>query len=182
MTNLSEAVGALTVLDRHGEYVPLAPLWDDTPVVLVLVRHFGCQFCREQVSELRHIVGEIEAAGASLVIVGNGTPLMLDAFIEAFGSGLPHLYTDPQRNVYEALDAKRGRGWFVFDPRIWLNTLRALRRGARQGRTQGDSAQLGGVWVARAGGDVVFEHRSDVAGDHPANDEILAALPRAAAV
>jgi hypothetical protein len=35
--------------------------------------------------------------------------------------------------------------------------------------------------VARAGGDVVFEHRSDVAGDHPENEEILAALPRAAA-
>jgi hypothetical protein len=115
------------------------------------------------------------------VIVGNGTPLMLDAFIETFGRGLPHLYTDPQRRVYAALGARRGSPWFVFNPRSWFNTLRALRHGARQGRTQGDPAQLGGVWVARAGGDVVFEHRSDVAGDHPENEEILAALPRAAA-
>lgn len=181
MTNLSDAVGTLAVLDRAGNEVPLAPLWAERPVVLVLVRHFGCQFCREQVAELRHILSDIEAAGAELVIVGNGTPLMLDAFIEAFGRDLPHVYTDPERRVYEALGARRGSAWFIFDPRIWLNTLRALRRGAIQGRRQGDPGQLGGVWVARAGGDVVFEHRSSIAGDHPANEDILAALPRAAA-
>src|SRR5690606_3693019 len=123
---------------------------------------------------------DIEAAGAELVVIGNGTPLMLDAFIEEFGADLTHVYTDPSRRTYEALGAKRGSPWFMFDPRLWMNTLRAFRRGARQGRRQGDAGQLGGVWVARPGGEVVFEHRSEVAGDHPDNDQILAALPQAA--
>ncbi len=182
MANLTDAVQSLAVLDRYGAEIPLAPLWADTPVVLVLVRHFGCQFCREQVADMRHIRSQVEAAGARLVIIGNGTPPMLDAFIEDFGGDLEHVYTDPSRAVYDALGARSGSVLFMFDPRIWLNTIRSLRQGARPGRTRGDASQLGGVWVARAGGDVVFEHRSDVAGDHPANDDIIAALPSAAAV
>ena len=47
--------------------------------------------------------------------------------------------------------------------------------GFRQGRTQGDPWQLGGVLVVRPGGQVAYFHRSQNAGDHaPAGDVVRA--------
>jgi hypothetical protein len=135
-------------------------------------------FCREQVAQLRDIFPAIEAAGAELIVVGNGTPAMLEAFTEDFGAGLRHTYTDPSLRVYEALGARRGSALFFLDPRVWLNSLRALLGRFLPGRVQGDAGQLGGVWVVRPGGDAVFEYRSRVAGDYPSNTDVVEAVSR----
>ena len=58
--------------------------------------------------------------------------------------------------------------------------LRADTSGARRRTAQGDLWQLGGLFVVCPGGRVTFEHVSTTAGDHPALDQILAALDVAA--
>lgn len=181
MANLSERLGTLPVTTATGEQVELSSLWRARAAVLALVRHFGCQFCREQAAELREILPDIQHAAASLVVVGNGTPEELREFLETTGSGLT-VYTDPSLRVYEALGARRGSARDLIDPKLILNGVRALRQGHRPGRVRGDRAQLGGVWVVRAGGEVVYEHTSEIAGDHPPIDEVRDALREAARV
>ncbi len=42
MTNpVVQKLTNLTVLDPAGEEVPMASLWQDRPVLLALIRHFG---------------------------------------------------------------------------------------------------------------------------------------------
>jgi hypothetical protein len=37
----ADALGALTVLDKDREVIPIASLWADQTAILVFVRHFG---------------------------------------------------------------------------------------------------------------------------------------------
>jgi hypothetical protein len=158
-----------------GAAIALGRLWAERPVLLTLVRHYGCQFCREQVAQMRQIRGEIEAFGTSMVFIGNGTPPMAEAFIEETGLDVP-LYTDPGREVYRALGAKRASALALLDPRLWLNGLRTLLHGYFPGRPRGDTAQLGGVFLIRPDGSMPYAYRSERAGDHPSNRAILDAV------
>ena len=179
--NIQHTAGDLTLLRPDGAVVRLALVWAERPVVLALMRHFGCIFCKEQVSRLRAIVDDIHAAGAELVIVGSGSPQMAGFFAEDYAIATPVL-TDPTRAVYRALEVRRPHRLAFLDPRVaWLG-LRALIAGHRQqfgNPDLGDETQLGGVFIVRPGGEVAWAHRSAFAGDHPGNTEVLAALRQA---
>jgi peroxiredoxin len=175
MEHVDQQTAALPILKPDGTSVPLGSLWAERPVLLTLVRHFGCQFCREQVAQMRHIRGDIESLDTAMVFVGNGTPPMAEAFIEETGLDVP-LYTNPGREVYQALGTRRPSALAVLDPRLWLNGLRSVLRGHFPGRTRGDRAQLGGVFLILAGGSMPFAFRSRRGGDYPPNADILAAV------
>lgn len=117
---------------------------------------------------------EIRASGAELVIIGNGNAGFAQAFREDFALDGP-LLIDPELRAYRAAGLRRGRVELL-SPRLPWNALRALRGGSRQTGVQGDPWQLGGVFVIRPGGELVYAHRSREAGDHPAVDAILDAL------
>jgi peroxiredoxin len=123
---------------------------------------------------LRDETPKIHAAGAELVIVGNGTPQQASWFAEDVSLTTPVL-TDPTLEIYRVLKSRRG-ALGVLDPRVFLRAIGALRRGFRQQGVKGDATQLGGVFVIRADGQVAFEYRSRFAGDYPPSPEYLAAL------
>lgn len=137
-------------------------------------------FCREQVAGFRSRAATLEAAGVNLVFIGNGTAEMARDF-QAFME-IPHLtvWTDPRRQTYRHLGFKRG--WrSVLDGAALRYSLRAMRAGFRQGKTQGDPIQQGGVLVVKQGGELVYGYASASAGDHPPTDEVVARALEAAA-
>ena len=131
-------------------------------------------FCREQVAQLRDHIDEIHARGAELAIIGNGSAHFAAAFREEFNLDGP-LVVDPELRAYRAAGLRRGRVE-ILSPRVPLNALRALRSGARQTAVKGDPWQLGGVFVIRPDGALLFRHVSGEAGDHPSIESVLAAL------
>lgn len=169
-------IASLVLQDPDGRPVELASLWQDQGAVLVWLRHFGCLFCREQVAEMLPHLERIHAAGAELVFISTGAPQFARAFREDHHITAPIL-VDPERRSYQALGFARGLGASL-DPRTALSAARAIKAGFRQGRTQGDVAQQGGVLVVDKGGGIRYAHRSAHAGDHPPVEAILAALPR----
>lgn len=121
--------------------------------------------------------GEIEAiraAGAELVVVGNGKPYHAKAFREEQAVDFP-LVTDPDLVAYAAAGLRRGR-WRTLGPRVLVHAARALAGGFRQDSVQGDPWQQGGVFLVRAGGRVAWQHVSEEAGDHPPTEAVRAAL------
>ena len=117
---------------------------------------------------------EIEAAGAQLVIVGNGAAHFAAAFREDFDLAGP-LLVDTELRAYRAAGLRRGRVE-VLSPRLPIHAVRAWLGGARQVAVQGDPWQLGGVFVIRPDGSLAFRHLSREAGDHPPLDDLIAAL------
>src|SRR5688572_141581 len=100
-------------------------------------------FCREQAVQLHREKDRIHAAGAELVIVGNGNRHFATGFVKDLALTTP-VYVDTKREAYKALGFKRSLTSLI-SPTALANAARALQSGFRQGRTQGDAAQLGGV-------------------------------------
>jgi peroxiredoxin len=111
--------------------------------------------------------------------VSTGSPEEARAFKEERGLAFPVL-VDPRMRAYRAAGMRRGVA-ATFNLRAITNAMRAMKEGEHQGRTQGDPWQLGGAFVILPGGRVVYEQRSDAAGDHADPEAMLAALAQATA-
>lgn len=123
---------------------------------------------------MRGEIDEIEARGASLVIIGNGSA----EFARAFRADLDlrgTILIDPDLVSYRAAGLRRGRAE-ILSPRLWTNAARAFQAGYRQNSVEGDPWQLGGIFVIRPGGDLLYQYRSREAGDHPDPADILSSL------
>jgi hypothetical protein len=175
----TRALGAATLLDIDGASVRLAGEWADHPAVIVWLRHFGCVFCREQVAEIRATRKQIEALGAGIAFVGNGTAKAAAWFQKRFAPDSTVL-TDPDLVSYRAIGARSGL-LSTLGPGAWGAGLRAFKSGTRQSTTKGHAYQQGGlVIMAPPGNTVLYKHISRVAGDHAPIPAVLAALEAAA--
>jgi hypothetical protein len=126
------------------------------------------------VVQLHRDVDKIHAAGAELVVIGNGAPNFIAGFREQTGYRGP-LYTDPSLKAYEAAHLERGVTK-TLNPLSLAKTVKAFAQGHRQGLTQGDAWQQGGVLVIAPGGEVKWQHISKRPGDNATGAEILRAL------
>ncbi len=108
------------------------------------------------------------------MIVGNGSPEQAANFRAAQHVTSP-LFVDPELRAYRAAGLKRSV-LSTFNLRSTAHGLRALRGGQRQGRTQGDPWQQGGVFVITPDDRVAFSHVSQEAGDHPDPKAVVAAV------
>jgi hypothetical protein len=113
-----------------------------------------------------------------LIFVSTGNPIMAAAFRERLGLDAP-IWVDRHRRTYQHLGFKRGL-FNTLGPKSVLHYLRSFRKGFRQGRTQGDPLQQGGVVVVRKGGQPVYGYASAEGGDLPPTDQVIAAALRAA--
>jgi NAD(P)-dependent dehydrogenase (short-subunit alcohol dehydrogenase family) len=123
---------------------------------------------------LRDQAPRIRKRGAEIAVVGNGTRNFAEGFRDDMQVDWPIL-VDPELRAYRAAGLRRGRVE-ILSPRLPLHAVRALWEGHRQEGIQGDPWQLGGVFVLRKGGELVYQYRSREAGDHPPVRDILAAL------
>ena len=120
-------------------------------------------------------------AGATLGVIGQGTPRHAAHFRESQGVDIP-LLVDPDRRTYAAAGAKRATVSELVGPRQVARGLRrGLAAGVRQGRMVGHPAQLGGTLVVASDGSVVYAHMAEDASDNAPNEEVLQAARAAAA-
>ena len=124
--------------------------------------------------QLHREIGAIRAAGAELVVIGNGSPSFIAGFREQTHWDGP-IYTDPSLAAYRAAELKRGVA-STLDPRSLGAAFKALAGGQRQGKTQGDQWQQGGVLVIAPSGDIRWQHASSRPGDNAPARDIVAAL------
>jgi hypothetical protein len=125
---------------------------------------------------------KFDAAGASLVIVGQGTPKHAAHFRDQFELDGLELLVDPDREAYKLAGTKVGTVSELLGPRSVMSGIkRAATERVMQGPTQGHPAQLGGVLVVAEGGAVAWSHIADNAADSPPNEDVLAAVKDAQA-
>ncbi len=128
--------------------------------------------CVEYLSQVRRARSEIEAMGATALAISSGAPHQAEALM-AKGIWFPCL-VDPTRRVAHALGIRKiGLGWL--DPTGWWAYVRALARGARQGKIT-DPLQSPGIAVLDGRGTARFVHRGTTLGDYPPLADVLASL------
>ena len=123
---------------------------------------------------------KFRAAGAALVVVGQGTPRHAQHFREQFDLDGMELLVDPDREAYRLAGTKVATMTELIGPRSVLRGIkRSATTGMMQGTVKGHPAQLGGVLVVAKGGAVAWSHLADDASDNPPNADVLAAVKTA---
>ena len=118
-----------------------------------------------------------DAAGANLVVIGQGTPRHAAHFRDEYGLDGLEILVDPDRAAYEVAGAKVATVTELIGPRSFARGIkRAASDRVMQGTVKGHPAQLGGVLVVAPGGAVTWAHMADNAGDNPPNDDVIAAV------
>jgi hypothetical protein len=122
---------------------------------------------------------DFEAAGATLVLIGQLTPRHAAHFRRRQRIDVPVL-ADEERATYKAAGAKIGSLAELVGPKVVAKgALTTLRTGKLQGRTIGHPAQLGGAMVIAPSGEIVWSRMAQDASDNAPPREILAAVRQA---
>jgi hypothetical protein len=141
---------------NSGKY--LTEISHQGPVLLIFIRHFGCTFCRETVSDVKKLDREIKMKGLTPVFVHMSDPDFGEQFFEKYYKEAIYHVSDPNRSLYKSLKMKRGTILQVFGLKSWFRFLYAgLLKGHGLGQLEGDGLQLGGIFVLKKD-QIVYSH------------------------
>jgi peroxiredoxin len=146
----------------------LGELSSKQPVLLVMLRHLGCLYCRETMADLAGNRARLEQDGVMIVIghMSEEKPDVRRIFKKYGLHDLPRV-SDPERRLYQALELRRGRLGQLFGWRNWFRAPRAIMRTRNVvGRLMGDGFQLPGSFLLHRGA-IVRAHRNAYAADRP---------------
>lgn len=134
------------------------------PTLIVFLRHFGCVFCRETVTDL-HYAATANLNFPEILFVYHGTP---DEGRRFFFDLWPaaRAIADPERVFYEAFQIPRGGMVEVFGGEALLCTIRAISKGHFIQSPQGDPWLMPGLFLVMDG-EIHWHHHFQHAGDHP---------------
>lgn len=120
--------------------------------MVIFLRHAGCTFCRETLSELQIIRDRVVDENVSVAIVHMGHPLDGTKMLSKYGLDTFHHFSDPTCRLYRAFGLERGSWSQLFSWRILKRGLGAgIKGGHGIGKIAGDSFQLPGVYFLNEG-------------------------------
>jgi peroxiredoxin len=144
----------------------LAELITDRTVLLVFLRHFGCTFCREAVSEISDKRRQIEAQGASLAFVHLGTEEKAQWFFKPYDLLDVPRFSDPPGKLYQALGLARAKLRQYLNAESIFRFLGAALRGHFAFYPAGDIQRMPGVFLI-LGGRIHKAFRHKLISDRP---------------
>jgi hypothetical protein len=163
------------MLSQRG--ASLLELSRNKPVLVVFLRHSGCTFCREAVSDIAEQRAQIESQGTEIVFVhmGQKEPVEL---LQKHGLTDVHSFRDPSCSLYDAFGLKLGSFRQLLGPTVWLRGTLAALAGHRYGGLDGNAFRMPGVFLLHDG-EILRSYRHKSAADRP--DYIsLATVPETA--
>ena len=165
-----------TVSTNTGE--TLQNLLENSPVLLCFLRHFGCTFCRESLSDVADLQSIIEKAGLQIVLVHMAENDIADDYIERYKlKNIQHI-ADPDKSLYEYFGLFKGNFWQLYGLKVWARGLKAGiidGHGMNVAAELGDFTQMPGVFIAYKQTVIEqFIHRS--AADRPDYSKMIASF------
>ena len=157
--------------------VSLAQLAEQSPVLLVFLRHFGCSFCREAISDIAKRRKTLEAEGVRIVFVHMAPERELaETFFRKYKLHPIDHISDPEKQFYRAFGLGRGTPAQLFGLMNWIRGFEAgVIEGhgfAYQSEDIGDGFQMPGVFVLYKG-EVKHAFVHQHAWDRPDYEEIV---------
>ena len=148
----------------EGPSRPISSLLNENDKKLILMlRHQGCTFTRNLLSQLSENFSAIEKSGAELVLVHMGEDKEFRQLLSNYFSGAEMnkvtLVSDPQQAYYRDRELGRGNLIKMFGLQEFIKGTKAFFKGAGLGPLRGDGLQLSGIFLY-AGQNLVKEFRS----------------------
>jgi hypothetical protein len=159
----------------------LVELSDGSPVLLVFLRHAGCTFCREALSDIARDRQAIEQTGTRIVLVHMGDSMAVKKQMKRYGLRDVDRISDPDQTLYRAFGLNRGRLKQLLGPKVlWRGFRAGVLDGHGVGFPSADSYQMPGLFLI-VDSVIAGRFRHATAADRPDYAGICAALVRASA-
>jgi hypothetical protein len=130
----------------------LLHLVDESPLLVVFLRHFGCSFCRQAIDDVAAIKGELAARGVRPVFIHLGTPERAKPYFDHYGLSDVERVSDPGARLYQhpAFQLSRTHPFsHFFRPAVLKGWFMGAIRRYGIGSIQEDGHQMPGVFVLR---------------------------------
>ena len=142
----------------------LLDLVDESPVLLVFLRHFSCAFCAQTLDRVSQVRAQIEAKGARPVFVHLGSPERAKPYFDYYHLSDIERISNPDASLYQLPLFALGRKNYILhslNPAVLLAWLKGSFFKYGIGLPKEDGDQMPGVFflknrkIARA-----FRHRT----------------------
>jgi hypothetical protein len=133
----------------------------DRPTLVILLRSFGCTFCREAMADVAAAKQSIRDAGAQVAFVHGATPQEAAPWFHKFNLDDVVTISDPDLAHYRAFGLGRTSAGALVDPRVWTRGAVCAISYGFGAQTSTMMRQLPGVFLVQ--GDRVisaYRHRS----------------------
>jgi len=164
----SEVAQALASV-RTESGTSLLGLVQASPVLLVFLRHFGCSFCRQAISDVAELGPELDKRGVRPVFVHLGTPERAKPFFDYYGIGDVERVSDPEATVYRlpvfALP-RMNPVLMLFQPSVWRGWFKGALFKHGIGAIKEDGHQMQGIFFLK-GPKIVRQFRYKTIADEP---------------
>jgi len=183
---LGDGAPDLALLDHAGAQVRLSDFWTKRPALVIFWRGFGCGCGMARAERLRKEHADYVAAGANVVVVGQGEPERSAAY-RARQELEPPILCDPDERAYRAYGLLEGTpAQILYDaPReLWAHDrdtgVEFQRQRRQQGRPLVDNPWLlPGEFVIDTAGTIRLAHRYQHCEDYPEPLVVIAAITSA---
>ncbi|MDX2110819.1 MAG: SelL-related redox protein [Verrucomicrobiota bacterium] len=151
---------------RMSDGQTLAEAAEKSPVLVVFLRHLGCSFCQEALSDLEKVRASIESRGVKLALVHMSDPFSGRAAFSRWGLTDVSAISDPACELYAVFGLGQGTLRQLFGIKSVMRGLALMKRGYKVGRLQGDGLRMPGVFLI-SHGRIVKEFRHTSVADKP---------------
>lgn len=134
------------------EGISVHDLSNKFPILLVFLRHFGCTFCREALSDIAEKRQEIEATGTKIVFVHMADNKLAERYFNRYNlAGIDHV-SDSICQFYAAFGLTKGNFNQLFGLKTWIRGFNAgVINHNWAGPQLGDGFQMPGIFVIQEG-------------------------------
>ena len=147
----------------------LLELVEASPVLLIFLRHFGCSFCRQAISDVADLREELARRGVRPVFVHLGTPERAKPFFDYYGIGDVERISDPEASIYRdpVFLLPRISPWLtLLQPAVWIGWLKGAIFKHGIGAIKEDGEQMQGLFFLK-GPKIVRQFRYRTIADEP---------------
>jgi hypothetical protein len=147
----------------------LLELVEASPVLLIFLRHFGCSFCRQAISDVADLREELARRGVRPVFVHLGTPERAKPFFDYYGIGDVERVSDPEAKIYRDpvfLLPRINPFLTLLQPAVWAGWLKGAIFKHGIGAIKEDGEQMQGLFFLK-GPKIVRQFRYRTIADEP---------------
>ncbi|MBY0356852.1 MAG: AhpC/TSA family protein [Candidatus Obscuribacterales bacterium] len=158
-------------------HTSLLELSQNSPVLLVFLRHFGCCFCREALADIHNILPKLDDSGVKVVLVHMAQDEEASTLLAEYGLADLSRISSADQGLYRSFGLDRANFDQILDPEFWTRGIDALFHGHPIGPLLGDGFQMPGIFLLHKG-KILKSFRHKQAGERP-NYLSLASCPTA---
>ena len=130
----------------------LLELVDESPVLLIFLRHFSCAFCAQTLDRVSQVQEQIAAKGTRPVFVHLGSPERAKPYFDYYHLSDVERISNPDASLYQhpVFDLSRTNPYSHFlNPTVWKGWLKGAMFKYGIGMIKEDAYQMPGVFFLK---------------------------------